>query len=201
MLFATEWFPRTFASGRSLTPHGGHTTYMPVSALGSRRDGPLTDAVKEKIIEHIPGLRRFARYLARDADHADDLVQETLIRALGALPQIDPDGNLRAWLFTILQNVLRGEWRRRRRNPVRHDVDIDSAPEPARSGGQIESASLAELASAIRKLPPRFREVLMLCGVEGFDYEEAATILGVPVGTVRSRLSRARTMLKQWAPQ
>jgi RNA polymerase sigma-70 factor (ECF subfamily) len=174
---------------------------MPVRDIGSRRDCPLNDDLKAKIIEQIPGLRRFARYLARDADHADDLVQETLIRALGALPQLDPGGNLRAWLFTILQNVLRGEWRRRRRSPVRLDVSLDSAPEPVKSGGQIESASLSELATAIRKLPPRFREVLMLCGVEGFDYEEAATVLGVPVGTVRSRLSRARAMLKEWAPQ
>lgn len=165
------------------------------------RNRPLNDALKAKIIEQLPGLRRFARYLARDADHADDLVQETLIRALGALPQLDPGGNLRAWLFTILQNVLRGEWRRRRRSPVRHEVPVEQAPEPLRSGGQLESASLNELAIAIRKLPPRFREVLMLCGVEGFDYEEAATILGIPVGTVRSRLSRARAMLKEWSPQ
>jgi RNA polymerase sigma-70 factor (ECF subfamily) len=84
---------------------------------------------------------------------------------------------------------------------VRLDVPFDSAPEPVKSGGQIESASLNELASAIRKLPPRFREVLMLCGVEGFDYEEAAKILRVPVGTIRSRLSRARALLKEWAPQ
>ena len=164
------------------------------------RNRPLKEDIKAKIIEQIPGLRRFARYLARDADHADDLVQETLIRALGALPQLDPSGNLRAWLFTILQNVLRGEWRRRRRSPVRHEVPVENAPEPVKSGGQLETASLAELASAIRKLPPRFREVLMLCGVEGFDYEEAANILGVPVGTIRSRLSRARAMLKEWAP-
>jgi len=174
---------------------------MPVHGIGSRRDRPLNDDLKTKIIEQIPGLRRFARYLARDADHADDLVQETLIRALGALPQLDPDGNLRAWLFTILQNVLRGEWRRRRRSPVRLDIPIENAPQPTRSGGQMESASLRELAAAIRELPPRFREVLMLCGVEGFDYEEAARILGIPVGTVRSRLSRARAMLKEWSPQ
>jgi RNA polymerase sigma-70 factor (ECF subfamily) len=164
------------------------------------RNRPLKEDLKAKIIEQIPGLRRFARYLARDADHADDLVQETLIRALGALPQLDPGGNLRAWLFTILQNVLRGEWRRRRRSPVRLEVPVENAPEPVKSGGQLETASLAELAGAIRKLPPRFREVLMLCGVEGFDYEEAANILGVPVGTIRSRLSRARAMLKEWAP-
>jgi len=157
--------------------------------------------LKEQIIEQIPRLRRFARYLARDADHADDLVQETLIRALGALPQLDPEGNLRAWLFTILQNVLRGEWRRRRRSPVRHDIDADGVPEPSQKGGQFESATLAELAGAIRRLPPRFREVLMLCGVEGFDYEEAAAVLGVPVGTIRSRLSRARAMLKEWSSE
>lgn len=155
--------------------------------------------VKQEIIHQLPGLRRFARYLARDADHADDLVQETLIRALAALPQLDPEGNLRAWLFTILQNVLRGEWRRRRRNPVRDDVSLDNAPEPQRAGSQFATAQLAELSAAIRRLPPRFREVLMLCGVEGFDYEEAARILDVPVGTIRSRLSRARNMLKEWS--
>ena len=160
----------------------------------------MSSDLKDEILKQIPGLRRFARYLARDADHADDLVQETLIRALGALPQLDPGGNLRAWLFTILQNVLRGEWRRRRRSPIRHEVPMDQAPEPVKSGGQLETATLSELASAVRKLPPRFREVLLLCGVEGFDYEEAAAVLGVPVGTVRSRLSRARAMLKEWAP-
>jgi RNA polymerase sigma-70 factor (ECF subfamily) len=79
-------------------------------------------------------------------------------------------------------------------------VPIESAPEPMKSGGQVESASLNELATAIRKLPPRFREVLILCGIEGFDYEEAAKVLGVPVGTIRSRLSRARAALKEWSP-
>ncbi|HEY7609675.1 MAG TPA: sigma-70 family RNA polymerase sigma factor [Alphaproteobacteria bacterium] len=163
--------------------------------------GALDSNLKDQILSQIPRLRRFARYLARDADHADDLVQETLIRALASLPQLDPEGNLRAWLFTILQNVLRGEWRRRRRSPVRLEVPLASAPEPVKSGGQLETASLAELAAAIRKMPPRFREVLLLCGVEGFDYEEAAAVLGVPVGTVRSRLSRARAMLKEWSPE
>jgi RNA polymerase sigma-70 factor (ECF subfamily) len=157
--------------------------------------------LRPKILEQIPRLRRFARYLARDADHADDLVQETLIRALAALPQLDPGGNLRAWLFTILQNVLRGEWRRRRRSPIGTDVPLEHVPEPVQKGGQYESAQLAELAVAIRKLPPRFREVLLLCGVEGFDYEEAARILHVPVGTIRSRLSRARGMLKEWSSE
>ncbi|MCW5770848.1 MAG: sigma-70 family RNA polymerase sigma factor [Rhodospirillaceae bacterium] len=155
--------------------------------------------LKEEIIGQLPGLRRFARFLARDAEHADDLVQETLIRALAALSQFEPGGNLRAWLFTILQNVLRAEWRRRRRNPVRAEVQLESAPEPQRSGGQYESARLEELSAAIRRLPPRFREVLMLCGVEGFDYDEAAEVLGIPVGTIRSRLSRARSMLREWS--
>src|SRR5262249_62255943 len=98
---------------------------------------PKEDDLKRQILLQIPGLRRFARYLARDADHADDLVQETLIRALGSLPQLDPDGNLRAWLFTILQNVLRGEWRRRRRSPVRQDIPIESPPEPVKIDGQV----------------------------------------------------------------
>src|SRR5262249_56020750 len=119
----------------------------------ARKSSPK-DHLQDKILEQIPGLRRFARYLARDGDHADDLVQETLIRALASLPQLDPDGNLRAWLFTILQNVLRGEWRRRRRSPVRQEIPIESAPEPVKSGGQIESASLSQPAAPIPQLPP-----------------------------------------------
>jgi RNA polymerase sigma-70 factor (ECF subfamily) len=149
----------------------------------------------EQMVQELPGLRRFARYLARDPDHANDLVQETLMRALRAQESVDPAGNLRAWLFTILQNVLRSERRRQQRSPIRPD-SLDTVPERPQTGGQFETAALAQLAMAIRALPERLREVLVLCGVEGFDYQEAADILKVPIGTVRSRLSRARTALK-----
>ncbi len=152
--------------------------------------------LEKDIIEEIPRLRRFARYLARDSDRADDLVQETLIRALGAAATFDPAGNLRAWLFAILRNVLRGQGRRQRRSPIREEMALDDAPETPQQGGQFESAELAQLAQAVRRMPPALREVIMLCGVEEFDYDEAATILGIPIGTVRSRLSRARALLR-----
>jgi RNA polymerase sigma-70 factor (ECF subfamily) len=122
-------------------------------------------------------------------------VQETLMRALHAQQRIDPAGNLRAFLFTILQNVLRSERRRQRRSPIKGNP-LDSIPDPPQTGGQFETAALAQLALAIRGLPEPSREVLLLCGVEGFDYEEAAKILQIPIGTVRSRLSRARSALK-----
>jgi RNA polymerase sigma-70 factor (ECF subfamily) len=149
----------------------------------------------EAILHEIPSLRRYARFLARDPDTADDLVQEALTRAVGAASSFRLGTNIRAWLFTILKNVVRNNVRRGRHNPVQSVESIDSAirSDPAdQPDAHLELSSLAE---AIDTLPPSFKQVLLLCGVEGFLYEEAAMILDVPVGTVRSRLFRARNLL------
>jgi RNA polymerase sigma-70 factor (ECF subfamily) len=143
----------------------------------------------------IPRLRRYARSLVRDPQLADDLVQDCLERALRAIDSWQPGTNLRAWLFTILRNCHISSFRNRRREVA----VIDGGAEPpglAVSGGQEESLALTEVGRAYRQLSEEHREILMLVAIEGLAYEEAATTLGVAVGTVRSRLSRARAALR-----
>ena len=150
------------------------------------------------IAEEIPRLRRYARLFARDRDTADDLVQESLLRAISGLHTFEPGTNMRAWLFTILHNVFRNDYRRAKRNPVTPNSDLlaDHAATAVR-GNQEAHVELARVRVALDTLSDDFREVILLCGVEGMLYEEAAAVLGIPVGTVRSRLSRARAALRE----
>jgi RNA polymerase sigma-70 factor (ECF subfamily) len=150
------------------------------------------------IEKEIPRLRRFARYLVRDADRADDVVQECLARALDKVDSWQPGTNLRAWLFVILRNCHIDEVRRARHHPVVNDAGADD-----RLAGIPESqalrVTLGEIRDAFLRLKEEHREILLLIVVEGLDYQEAAGILGIPVGTVRSRLSRARQALRSAA--
>jgi RNA polymerase sigma-70 factor (ECF subfamily) len=143
----------------------------------------------------IPRLRRFARYLVRDADRADDVVQECLLRAIDRVDTWQPGTNLRAWLFTILRHCHIDEVRRARHYPLVADAACNghaaSIPE-----SQELRVTLGEIQDAFLRLRDEHREILLLVVVEGLDYQEAADILGVPVGTVRSRLSRARQALR-----
>jgi RNA polymerase sigma-70 factor (ECF subfamily) len=143
----------------------------------------------------IPRLRRYARYLARDADRADDLVQECLMRAIAKIDSWTPGTNLRAWLFVILRNCHINEVRRGQRTSLFGEVspDYDVVPTPA---GQEAHISLLEVRDAYLNLSEEHREVLLLVAIEGLQYEEAAAILEIPVGTIRSRLSRARQTLR-----
>ena len=150
----------------------------------------------------IPRLRRFARYMTRDAlirvrnqEIAEDLVQECLARAIANIDSWQPGTNLRAWLFVILKNVFRNDKRR-----AQHDMAYRSGLErdaplvaPAQQDNHLV---LTEVQQAFHQLTEDHREVLMLIAVEGLRYEEAATILHISVGTVKSRLSRARTALR-----
>jgi RNA polymerase sigma-70 factor (ECF subfamily) len=149
------------------------------------------------IEQEIPRLRRYARLFAPDRDTADDLVQESLLRAISGLHTFEPGTNMRAWLFTILHNVFRNDYRRAKRNPVQPNSDIvaDHVSTAVR-GNQESHVELARVQAALDTLSDDFREVILLCGVEGLLYEEAAEVLGIPVGTVRSRLSRARSALR-----
>jgi RNA polymerase sigma-70 factor (ECF subfamily) len=160
----------------------------------------MTEALPlhQLIEQEIPRLRRYARLLARDRDTADDLVQESLLRAISGLHTFEPGTNMRAWLFTILHNVFRNDYRRAKRNPVQPNSDIvaDHISTAVR-GNQESHVELARVQAALDTLSDDFREVILLCGVEGLLYEEAAEVLGIPVGTVRSRLSRARSALRE----
>jgi RNA polymerase sigma-70 factor, ECF subfamily len=157
---------------------------------------PKTQALHDAILNEIPGLRRFARFLLRAPDLADDLVQDTLTRAVAAAASFQPGTNIRAWLFTILKNATRNHARRQRRNPVDVVDTLDLTVASTTIASPLERLEFAELVAAIDRLPDDFRQVVLLCGVEGFPYEEAAQILGVPTGTIRSRLSRARSLLR-----
>lgn len=155
--------------------------------------GHDASAFATAVTAEIPRLRRFARVLAKRADIADDLVQETLVRAIAAQAQFATGTNLRAWLFTILRHARAAAIRRDSRSPI---MPFEDVREPAVSGGQEERQAMRDLSSAFARLPKAQQEALWLIVVEGLDYAEAARILEVPQGTLRSRLSRARDALR-----
>lgn len=153
-----------------------------------------TEATLAAIATEIPRLRRYARHLARDRDRADDLVQDCLLRAIARLDTWRPGTNLRAWLFAILRNGHISALRSRRRAPL---LDVgDELPEFGTPGGHEARVHLQEVAATLGALSAEHREVLHLIALDGLTYDEAATLLGIPVGTVRSRLSRARADLR-----
>lgn len=156
-----------------------------------------TQDLHDQILGEIPRLRRFARFLMRNPDTADDLVQETLMRAVAAADSFQPGTNIRAWLFTILKNATRNYARRQRRNPVDSIDTLDMTAPSENQADPLAKLEFTELVAAIDVLPSTFKQVVLLCGVEGFQYEEAAEIMGVPIGTIRSRLSRARRILRR----
>jgi RNA polymerase sigma-70 factor (ECF subfamily) len=143
----------------------------------------------------IPRLRRFARYMTRDADYADDLVQECLARAIANIESWQPGTNLRAWLFVILKNVFRND-KRREKHEVAHLNRLENEAVSTAPAHQHTQLMLSEIQEAFLQLSADHREVLMLIAVEGLRYEEAANILDISVGTVKSRLSRARNALR-----
>ncbi len=157
---------------------------------------PLPDATRddERLRALMPRLWRFARSLTGEASAADDLVQAALERALRAWDARRDDGALQAWLFSILYRRFIDEARRARRWQHLLGLLAASPPPLAPSPEQVhgERAMLAHFA----QLPPEHRAVLMLVAVEGFSYQQAADTLGVPIGTVMSRLSRARERLR-----
>lgn len=150
----------------------------------------------DEMEECVPALRRYARALTHNADLADDLVQDCLERAIRKSGLWRPSGPLRAWLFRILLNVYRNDLRRRRRSPDPLPFD-GLASEPQALAVQPGRLALAETAKAMQTLPADQREALLLVAVEGMSYGEAAAVLGIPAGTLMSRLGRARATLRR----
>jgi RNA polymerase sigma-70 factor (ECF subfamily) len=150
----------------------------------------------KKIEEEIPRLRRYARALTRDVTAADDLVQDCLTRALSKVHLWQKGTDLRAWLFTILHNQYVNHVRRAVREGSAVGLS-DTEPMLTSAPNQGKRLELRDLERAIAKLPEEQRSVLLLVGLEGMRYEEVAAVLDVPVGTIRSRLSRGREMLRQ----
>jgi RNA polymerase sigma-70 factor, ECF subfamily len=143
----------------------------------------------------VPALRRYARALTRNIDRADDLVQDCLERAIRRRGLFQPRGPLKPWLFTILTNLYRTSMRSERRHG--QTVDLDTLPNLMTPAPQPGHLALAELARAIETLPLEQKEALLLVTLEGLAYADAADILGIPTGTLMSRLGRARATLRQ----
>lgn len=151
---------------------------------------------REAIIAELPRLRRYARALLKDADAADDLVQDCIERALSRLHQFRPGSDMRAWLFSIMRSIyINGV----RRGSPATDLDpldpqaANHAPTPPEQGGGLV---VRDLEAALARLSVDQREIVLLIGLENMTYKQAAEVIGVPVGTVMSRLARGRERLR-----
>lgn len=154
----------------------------------------MSAVFKGELISLIPNLRAFARSLCGNPDWADDLVQETIMRAWTNQESFQPGTNMKAWLFTILRNHYFNELRKKKRL-----VDMQKGEVALESGvheSQPSHLHLADLARELDQLTPDQREALLLVAVDGFSYEEAAEICGCAVGTIKSRIARARRELE-----
>jgi RNA polymerase sigma-70 factor (ECF subfamily) len=176
-------------------PDDFHSRFYFSWQLG-RQSVPLTTEDAKAIEAEIPYLRRYARALTGNAEAADDLVQDSLERAIARFGQFQAGTNLRAWLFTIVHNMRCDQHRRVVRRPM--EIPIDDAPHEASTrASQADALHLADFRRAFARLSEPHREVLALVGLEGLDYQRAADILGVEVGTVKSRVFRARESLRR----
>jgi RNA polymerase sigma-70 factor (ECF subfamily) len=153
----------------------------------------MDESVRKAVLSAVPSLRAFALSLCGNVDRADDLVQETLLRALANIESFQPGTNMSAWLFTILRNHFRSEYRKRRREV--EDADGHYAERLKAQPDQLGQVEFREFREALAQLPPDQREALVLVGASGFSYEEAAKICGCAVGTIKSRVNRARARL------
>ena len=155
----------------------------------------LRPSVRDVMLAAVPRLRAFAISLSGQGDRAEDLVQETLLRAIANINSFKPGTNMIAWLFTILRNQFRSEFRKRRREVEDADGSyLDSLKAAPQQHSRLE---FKELFDALAKLPCGQREALILVGASGFSYDEAAAICGTAVGTIKSRVNRARERLAE----
>lgn len=163
-------------------------------ALAARRsDTCRADDGKEEIVALIPAMRAFARTFYRQQNDADDLVQETLVKGLSKIHLFEPGTSMKSWLFTIMRNTFYTRIKRERRETP-GNLDCVSF-RPSVDPTQEWSARGVEVYEALQKLPEPQREALVLIGVFGISYEEASEICGCAIGTIKSRLNRARSAL------
>jgi RNA polymerase sigma-70 factor (ECF subfamily) len=153
-------------------------------------------SLHQQMVKALPHLRAFAISLTGNVDRADDLVQHALLNGLRNLEKFQPGTNMQAWLFTILRNLFYSEIRKRRREV--EDVDGLMAARVPVLPEQQGRLDMSDLQVALAKLSPEHREVLLLVGAEGLSYEEAARICGVKIGTIKSRMNRARARLAEF---
>jgi len=155
--------------------------------------GAKRSIIEDDIVALLPDLRAFARFLSREREAADDLVQNTILAALDKQDQFAPGTNLKGWLFTIMRNRFYSDLRSQRRRPT--SIDEEAAIPLAAVDNPEATLALKELSAALWELSPQSREALVLVGAGGFSYEEAAALCGCSIGTLKARVSRARRHL------
>lgn len=153
-------------------------------------------AMITRLEQNIPSLRRYAWSLLRNSSDADDLVQDCLVRAIDRIDTLRSDSDLHAWLFTIMHNIFASRWRRMR-NQARLLAEQSEA-EPGVAATQQTSVEMQDVMRGLDTLPEDQRQIILLVAVEGFQYDEVARMLDIPIGTVMSRLSRARDRLGRY---
>jgi len=171
----------------------------PPGGWGKSHSGIPSMDMQNELLAHLPRLRRYARALVNNRELADDLVQDTVERALGKLSLYAAGTDMRAWLFTIMHNVFANQMRKSSSRAVHLSVDDDeggSLQDLAVSGNQLSSLEVRDLDYALQRLPLDQRQVVLLVGLEEMSYAEVALALEVPLGTVMSRLSRGRERLR-----
>ena len=181
-------------------------TFKPISLSQVHDKEKYVRIFENEFLPHIDALHTFAYHLTYNEDDASDLVQETYMKAYRFIDKYDEGTNAKAWLFKILKNAYINEYRRKTKKPTQvdfeeiisyHDSDSDKVGKYTDLREELFNSMMGdEVTSAINALPLDFRTVILLCDVEGFTYEEIAKIIDVPIGTVRSRLFRARNLLK-----
>jgi len=154
---------------------------------------PAPQDARAELARLLPELRAYSRFLARDRALADDLVQDAVVRALASLAQFQPGTSLKAWLFTILRHAFYEQGRRRRRE----DAALAAHAEGAGAALQQHGGEILDVSRMLWTLPPLLREALVLVGAQELTHEEAAAVCGVPPGTMRARVSRARGKLAE----
>lgn len=164
------------------------------TAAAKTAPAPAADP-RDELPAHLASLRAFALSLTREDASADDLVQDTLVKAWTNIDKFEPGTNLKAWLFTILRNAFYSE-RRKHRREVQDSGGVHAAALVEKPAHDARLA-FGEFTRAFSELSPEHREVLVLVGAEGFSYEEAAKMMGVARGTVKSRANRARARLAE----
>ena len=176
-----------------------------MTLTGARADGEFETLA----LQHRPELYRIALQITRNPEEAEDLVQETFLRAFSRFHQFEPGTNFRAWARRILTNAHINRYRHERRGPAFVGLDDVTAQEDFHLSGDnaaredqperavFDHLQSEEVENAVRGLPEEFRQVLVLSDVEDFSYEQISRVLGIPIGTVRSRLLRGRRRLRQ----
>ncbi|EAQ13179.1 sigma24 [Rhodobacterales bacterium HTCC2654] len=150
---------------------------------------------REAVVEHLPAMRAFAASLTRNSAAADDLVQDTIVKAWKNFDKFKPGTNLRAWLFTILRNTFYSDLRKKKREV--EDVDGAMASTLSEKPHHDGRLAMADFEKVFAELPVEQREALILVGASGMSYEEAAETCGVAIGTIKSRINRGRARLAE----